>query len=236
MTTTEKLYNEDPYLKECKATVTGIVDHSVTLDRSVFYCQGGGQPGDTGVLALSNGGTKKVVNTIAQRETGAHLHVLDEKEVLPELGAEVTARIDWERRYGFMRMHSCMHMLCAVIDAPVTGGSVSEGRARLDFDLPEPIDKEVVTEALNKLIQQDRPRHLRWITDDALQSQPELVRTMSVSPPMGQGEVRLVEFEQIDLQPCGGTHVARSGEIGKVRVSKIEKKGKQNRRVIVEFA
>ena len=236
MIRTEKLYQEDPYLKECTATVTGVADDGVILDRSVFYCQGGGQPGDTGVLALSDGSSKRVVNTIVQRETGAQLHVLDEEEALPELGMEVTARIDWDRRYGFMRMHSCMHMLCAVIDAPVTGGSVSEGRARLDFDLPDPIDKEAVTEALNKLIQQDQPRHFRWITDEELQSQPELVRTMSVSPPMGQGEVRLVEFEQIDLQPCGGTHVARSGEIGEVRVSKIEKKGKQNRRVIVEFA
>ena len=236
MIRTEKLYQEDPYLKECTATVTGVADHGVILDRSVFYCQGGGQPGDTGVLVLSDGNIKRVVNTIVQRETGAQLHVLDEEETLPELGMEVTARIDWDRRYGFMRMHSCMHMLCAVIDAPVTGGSVSEGRARLDFDLPDPIDKEAVTEAVNKLIQQDQPRHFRWITDEELQSQPELVRTMSVSPPMGQGEVRLVEFEQIDLQPCGGTHVARSGEIGEVRVSKIEKKGKQNRRVIVEFA
>ena len=236
MIRTEKLYQEDPYLKECTATVTGVADHGVILDRSIFYCQGGGQPGDTGVLVLSDGNIKRVANTIVQRETGAQLHVLDEEETLPELGMEVTARIDWDRRYGFMRMHSCMHMLCAVIDAPVTGGSVSEGRARLDFDLPDPIDKEAVTEALNKLIQQDQPRHFRWITDEELQSQPELVRTMSVSPPMGQGEVRLVEFEQIDLQPCGGTHVARSGEIGEVRVSKIEKKGKQNRRVIVEFA
>ncbi|HAF74890.1 MAG TPA: Ala-tRNA(Pro) hydrolase [Gammaproteobacteria bacterium] len=236
MIRTEKLYQEDPYLKECTATVSGVADHGVILDRSVFYCQGGGQPGDTGVLVLSDGSSKRVVNTIVHRETGAQLHVLDEEETLPELGMEVTARIDWDRRYGFMRMHSCMHMLCAVIDAPVTGGSVSEGRARLDFDLPDPIDKEAVTEALNKLIQQDQPRHFRWITDEELQSQPELVRTMSVSPPMGQGEVRLVEFEQIDLQPCGGTHVARSGEIGEVRVSKIEKKGKQNRRVIVEFA
>ena len=236
MIRTEKLYQEDPYLKECTATVTGVADDGVILDRSVFYCQGGGQPGDTGVLVLSDGSSKRVVNTIVHRETGAQLHVLDEEETLPELGMEVTARIDWDRRYGFMRMDSCMHMLCAVIDAPVTGGSVSEGRARLDFDLPDPIDKEAVTEALNKLIQQDQPRHFRWITDEELQSQPELVRTMSVSPPMGQGEVRLVEFEQIDLQPCGGTHVARSGEIGEVRVSKIEKKGKQNRRVIVEFA
>jgi misacylated tRNA(Ala) deacylase len=127
-------------------------------------------------------------------------------------------------------------MLCAVIDAPVTGGSVSDGRARLDFDLPDPVDKVEVTAALNELVQRDQPRNLRWITDAELESQPALVRTMSVSPPRGQGKVRLVEFEGIDLQPCGGTHVARSGEIGEVRVSKIEKKGKQNRRVIVEFA
>ena len=127
-------------------------------------------------------------------------------------------------------------MFCAVIDAPVTGGSVSDGRARLDFDLPDPVDKAEVTAALNELIQRDQPRNLRWITDAELESQSALVRTMSVSPPRGQGKVRLVEFEGIDLQPCGGTHVARSGEIGEVRVSKIEKKGKQNRRVIVEFA
>jgi len=236
MTSTEKLYQEDPYMKECTAIVTGIADHGVILDRSVFYCQGGGQPGDTGVLALTDGRLLKVVNTIAEQETGEQLHVLDGDETLPALGEEVTARIDWDRRYGFMRMHSCMHMLCAVIDAPVTGGSVSEGRARLDFDLPDPIDKAEVTQALNKLIQQDKPRRFRWITDEELQSQQDLVRTMSVSPPVGQGRVRLVEFEGIDLQPCGGTHVARSGEIGPVRVSKIEKKGKQNRRVIVEFA
>ena len=223
-------------MKECTAIVTGIADHGVILDRSVFYCQGGGQPGDTGVLALTDGRLLKVVNTIAEQETGEQLHVLDGDETLPALGEEVTARIDWDRRYGFMRMHSCMHMLCAVIDAPVTGGSVSEGRARLDFDLPDPIDKAEVTQALNKMIQQDKPRRFRWITDEELQSQQELVRTMSVSPPVGQGRVRLVEFEGIDLQPCGGTHVARSGEIGPVRVSKIEKKGKQNRRVIVEFA
>ena len=223
-------------MKECTAIVTGIADHGVILDRSVFYCQGGGQPGDTGVLALTDGRLLKVVNTIAEQETGEQLHVLDGDETLPALGEEVTARIDWDRRYGFMRMHSCMHMLCAVIDAPVTGGSVSEGRARLDFDLPDPIDKAEVTQALNKLIQQDKPRRFRWITDEELQSQQDLVRTMSVSPPVGQGRVRLVEFEGIDLQPCGGTHVARSGEIGPVRVSKIEKKGKQNRRVIVEFA
>jgi misacylated tRNA(Ala) deacylase len=236
MSSTEKLYQEDPYLRECTARVTGVTGQAVILDRSIFYCQGGGQPGDTGEFTLPGGRSVKVADTVAQAETGEQLHMIAEGEVLPEVGEEVLARIDWDRRYQFMRMHSCMHMLCAVIDAPVTGGSVSDGRARLDFDLPDPVDKTEVTEALNEMIRRDRPRHFRWITDAEMEAQPELVRTMSVSPPSGQGRVRLVEFEGIDLQPCGGTHVARSGEIGEVRVSKIEKKGKQNRRVIVEFA
>jgi len=236
MSSTEKLYQEDPYLRECTARVTGVTGQAVILDRSIFYCQGGGQPGDTGEFTLPGGRSVKVADTVAQAETGEQLHMIAEGEALPEVGEEVLARIDWDRRYRFMRMHSCMHMLCAVIDAPVTGGSVSDGRARLDFDLPDPVDKTEVTEALNEMIRRDRPRHFRWITDAEMEAQPELVRTMSVSPPSGQGRVRLVEFEGIDLQPCGGTHVARSGEIGEVRVSKIEKKGKQNRRVIVEFA
>jgi len=236
MSSTEKLYQEDPYLRECTARVTGVTGQAVILDRSIFYCQGGGQPGDTGEFTLPGGRSVKVADTVVQAETGEQLHMIAEGEALPEVGEEVLARIDWDRRYRFMRMHSCMHMLCAVIDAPVTGGSVSDGRARLDFDLPDPVDKTEVTEALNEMIRRDRPRHFRWITDAEMEAQPELVRTMSVSPPSGQGRVRLVEFEGIDLQPCGGTHVARSGEIGEVRVSKIEKKGKQNRRVIVEFA
>jgi len=236
MSGTEKLYQDDPYLRECTARVTAVTDQAVILDRSVFYCRGGGQPGDTGEFVLPDGRSVKVADTVAQAETGEQLHMIAEGEAPPEVGEEVLARIDWDRRYRFMRMHSCMHMLCAVIDAPVTGGSVSDGRARLDFDLPDPVDKAEVTEALNEMIRRDRPRHFRWITDAEMEAQPELVRTMSVSPPSGQGRVRLVEFEGIDLQPCGGTHVARSGEIGEVRVSKIEKKGKQNRRVIVEFA
>jgi len=236
MSSTEKLYQEDPYLRECTARVTGVTGQAVILDRSIFYCQGGGQPGDTGEFVLPDGRSVNVADTVAQAETGEQLHMIAEGEALPAVGEEVLARIDWDRRYRFMRMHSCMHMLCAVIDAPVTGGSVSDGRARLDFDLPDPVDKTEVTEALNEMIRRDRPRYFRWITDAEMEAQPELVRTMSVSPPSGQGRVRLVEFEGIDLQPCGGTHVARSGEIGEVRVSKIEKKGKQNRRVIVEFA
>ncbi len=135
-----------------------------------------------------------------------------------------------------MRMHSCMHMLCALVDAPVTGGSIADGRGRLDFDLPEPLDKLKLTDQLNAMISQDHPMRLSWITDEELDQQPGLVKTMSVGPPRGVGRIRLVEFEGVDLQPCGGTHVARSGEIGPVIIQKIEKKGKQNRRVIVRFA
>ena len=226
MPSTEKLFQDDAYLQECTATVTAVFDQSVVLDRSVFYCQGGGQPGDTGEFVLSDGRTSEVIDTVPQVGTGEQLHVVVEGAALPQIGEEVLARIDWDRRYRFMRMHSCMHMLCAVIDAPVTGGSVGDGRARLDFDLPDPVDKAQVTAALNELVQRDQPRNLRWITDAELESQPALVRTMSVSPPRGQGKVRLVEFEGIDLQPCGGTHVAALGEIGQIRIESVRiKKG-----------
>lgn len=233
---TEKLYQQDAYLRECEATVVAVLDSGVVLDRSVFYCQGGGQPGDTGVLERADGRTFKVIDTRSEPGSGQQVQVLDEGIEPPLVGEHLIARIDWDRRYRLMRMHSCMHMLCAVIDAPVTGGSVTDGRARLDFDLPTPPDKEALDRALNEMISKDQPMHLRWITDEEMAEQPELVRTMSVQPPSGQGRVRLVEFENIDLQPCGGTHVSRSGEIGAVRIAKIEKKGKQNRRVIVEFA
>ena len=155
---------------------------------------------------------------------------------MPESGGKGKASMNWERRDRWMRMHSGMQMLWEGIDAPVTGGSVSDGRARLDFDLPTPPDKEVIQQALEKVISSDQPMELRWISGQELRDQPELVRTMSVSPPIGDGDVRLVNFKGIDLQPCGGTHVSRSGEIGAVKVRKIEKKGKQNRRVIIEFA
>ena len=233
---TEKLFQHDAYLKACSATVVDIVDNGIVLDRTVFYAQGGGQPGDIGHMVASGGRTITIVDTVLHRDTGAHLHLGEQGDILPEIGETVNASINWDRRYRLMRMHSCMHMLCAVIDAPVTGGSVSDGRARLDFDLPTPPDKEVIQQALEKVISSDQPMELRWISGQELRDQPELVRTMSVSPPIGDGDVRLVNFKGIDLQPCGGTHVSRSGEIGVVKVRKIEKKGRQNRRVIIEFA
>ncbi len=233
---TRKLFHEDAYRTECPAVVVEICDTGVVLDQSVFYCQGGGQPGDTGVLICADGRQVRIDGTIADSESGAQCHVVAEGDAPPRSGEGVTARIDWERRHRLMRMHSCMHMLCALIDAPVSGGSIADGRGRLDFDLPETLDKEVLTGQLNMLIEEDHLMHLRWISDSELTAQPDLVRTMSVRPPSGTGRVRLVEFEGVDLQPCGGTHVSRSGEIGEVVVTRIEKKGRQNRRVIVQFA
>jgi len=163
------------------------------------------------------------------------IHLMGEVGSLPFIGEEIQLRIDWDRRYRLMRMHSCMHMLCSVVPASVTGGSIRDGQGRLDFDLPETIDKVHLSERLNEVIRLNSEMTLEWITEESLAAQPELVRTMSVKPPTGTGTIRLVKFSGIDLQPCGGTHVAATGEIGRVRIKKIEKKGRQNRRVIVVF-
>ncbi len=240
---TIELFREDGYLKTCAATVVSIVGGGdggngggVCVDQTVFYPEGGGQPGDTGKLIRADGRELPVTDTRKDRETGAHLHIIAGGEALPEVGERVGLEIDWARRYRLMRMHSCMHMLCAAIPAPVTGGSISDGSGRLDFYLPEPPDKAQVEETLNRLIEADHPMSLRWISDEEMARQPELVRTMSVKPPAGSGQVRLVEFAGADLQPCGGTHVASSGEIGAVRVRSIKSKGRQNRRILIEFA
>ena len=233
---TQEIFRSDAYQTECMALVQRVFNSGVVLDQSVFYCQGGGQPGDTGILVCKDGRQIPVINTCVDGDSGTQLHILGDGEKPPEPGEMVTARIDWDRRHRMMRMHSCMHMLCALIDAPVTGGSIADGRGRLDFDLPEPLDKLKLTDQLNAMIREDHPMRLSWITDEELDQQPDLVKTMSVGPPRGVGSIRLVEFEGVDLQPCGGTHVSRSGEIGPVITQKIEKKGKQNRRVIVRFA
>jgi len=233
---TEELFREDGYLRECTAEVQRIEGQGVVLDRTVFYYMGGGQPGDTGVLITEDGKQVTVADTRKDRESGEILHLTAEGESPPPIGSKVTARIDWDRRHRLMRMHSCMHVLCAIIPFGVTGGAISDGRGRLDFDMRETLDKQQITDELNKVIAEDHPMSMRWISDTELAGNPELVRTMSVQPPSGSGRVRLVHFEGVDLQPCGGTHVASTGEIGAVRVDKIEKKGKRNRRVAVVFA
>jgi misacylated tRNA(Ala) deacylase len=231
---TEELFRDDSYLDSCDANVVGVEDNSIILDRTVFYPTGGGQPGDTGTLVFDNGEVITIVDT--RKGEGGIRHIAAEGSTLPDVGNQVRAEIDWERRYRLMRMHTCMHLLCSIIPLGVTGGSIRDGSARLDFDAPDPLDKTEVTERLNALIDQKHDVETRWISDQDLDAKPDLVRTMSVAPPRGAGRVRLVNIKGVDLQPCGGTHVRNIGEIGRVRVRKIEKKGKHNRRINVEFA
>jgi misacylated tRNA(Ala) deacylase len=234
--TTDLIFAEDAYVRSCEARVTQASPGAIQLDRTVFYFTSGGQPGDCGVLRLADGSEIAVLDTVKDRESGDILHLTAEDAPLPEHGTEVTAEIDWERRHKHMRMHTCLHLVCAVIEAPVTGGQIWTDKGRLDFDLPETaLDKVAIEARVNELIVQDVPTATRWITDEELAAQPELVRTMMVKPPTGQGRVRLLNIENIDLQPCGGTHVARTGEIGPIVVRKIENKGRHHRRIIVNF-
>ncbi len=234
---TDELFREDAYLKICEATVTAVDPRGVLLDQTIFYATGGGQPGDTGVLRAADGREFMVVDTIKDRDSGDHLHVLAEDAPALDVGTTVTCEIDWERRYRLMRMHSALHLLCASIDGGVTGGQIGEEKSRLDFDLPDTnLDKEAITTRLNELVQGAHPMSHRWITDEEMTANEDLVRTMSVKPPMGAGRVRLIEIAGgVDLQPCGGTHVANTSEIGELRVGKIENKGKHNRRVNVHL-
>lgn len=228
---TERLYEQDAYLDHCDAVVTRVGGDGVALDRTVFYAVGGGQPGDTGRLSWGDGKGAAVVDT-RKGEGDEIVHVLEPGAEVPPEGASVRAVIDWPRRHRHMRMHTCLHLLCALVDAPVTGGNLSAEKGRLDFDLPEStVDKEALTASLNDLVSRDVATAIDWITDAELDARPELVRTMSVAPPRGAGRVRLLSIPGIDLQPCGGTHVARTGEIGRVRVTKIEKKSRLNRRI-----
>ena len=234
---TELLFREDGYLRSCAARVTAVDERGIRLDRTVFYPTGGGQPGDTGVLRPASGAPLAIVDTVKGDGPDEAIHVPAPGAAPVLVGSAVTAQIDWERRHRLMRMHSCLHLLCAVVPGAVTGGQVSDGRGRLDFDVPgSALDKEAIAARLNALIAEGRPLAARWIADEELAARPELVRTMSVKPPTGMGRVRLMEVAGIDLQPCGGTHVRNTAEIGPVAISKIENKGKQNRRVIVAFA
>ncbi|MCC6469773.1 MAG: alanyl-tRNA editing protein [Alphaproteobacteria bacterium] len=234
---TELVFRADPYAKSCPATVTSVEPRGVVLDRTVFYPTGGGQPGDQGLLRLADGTTLRVVDAVKGEGPDSVVHVLEPGASAPAPGTPVTAELDWERRHRHMRMHTCLHLLSAVLPYPVTGGQVAADKGRLDFDIPEAtLEKEAVTEKVNALIAADHAVTTRWITDAELAQQPELVKTMAVKPPTGHGRVRLIEVAGLDLQPCGGTHVARTGEIGRVEVTKIEKKGRINRRVVIGFA
>lgn len=236
---TELLFREDAYLRDCAATVTGINDKGgILLDRTVFYATAGGQPGDRGRI-LWDGGESLIATTVYD-EAKAVVHVPDAGQSLPGVGMRVTAALDWQNRYRNMRAHTLMHLLCASVPFPVTGGAISEDGGRIDFDIPEGQipDKAELSATLNRLVTEDHPVSFRWITDEEMAENQHLIRTMSVKPPMGTGRVRLVmigEDGKVDLQPCGGTHLSSTAAIGPVAVAKIENKGKINRRIRVAF-
>jgi misacylated tRNA(Ala) deacylase len=236
---TDCLFREDAYLKECEAIVAAVTETGgIVLDRTVFYATSGGQPADRGTL-LDGAGVPIALSNVVFTDPGkteiAHIPAAGAPPL--KAGDEVRAVIDWETRYARMRMHTALHLLSAILPYPVTGGSVHEVDSRLDFDIPEAgLDKEAITARLAEMVAADAEVRDRWISDAELEANPGLVKTMSVKPPMGSGRVRLVEIVGLDLQPCGGTHVRRTSEVGAVRVSVIEKKGKQNRRVRLVFA
>jgi len=230
----ELLFREDAYLKNCTARIVAADEHGIRLDRTVFYARGGGQPGDIGTLVTGDGTTVEIIDTVKGDGLDDICHMPEDGAPLLDVGTEVTAALDWERRHRLMRMHSCLHLLSALVDGSVTGGQVGTEKSRLDFDLPDTsLDKQAITDALNQLVAEDHAVTSRWVSDNELDAQPELVKTMSVAPPRGAGQVRLIKVDGVDLQACGGTHIARTGEIGSVRVTKIENKGRHNRRIIV---
>ena len=231
----EELFRKDSYLKQADATVTSVEERGVRLDRTIFYPTGGGQPGDTGVLRW-DGGEAAIVDSL-KAERGDVLHVLAPDAPRPAVGTAVRTELDWERRYKHMRMHTALHVMSAVIKGSVTGGQVGADKSRLDFNLDGDVPtKEWVTEEINKILGTDHPVVPQWITDEEMNARPELVKTMSVRPPVGAGRVRLLAIEGVDLQACGGTHVARTAEIGRVECIKVENKGKMNRRFIIALA
>jgi misacylated tRNA(Ala) deacylase len=231
---TELLFYQDAYLKTCEATVVRVDEAGIVLDRTTFYPMGGGQPGDTGTLRTEDGREARIADTRKGAQPGDVVHVPAPGSAPLQPGDRVIAAIDWDRRHHHMRVHTSLHVLSAVIPAGVTGGSVRYDSGRLDFDLPETaLDRLEIDEKLNRLISGSYPVAPRWITDEELDARPELVKTMSVAPPRGLGRVRLLEIAGVDLQACGGTHVANTGEIGQVSVLRIENKGTHNRRVTV---
>jgi misacylated tRNA(Ala) deacylase len=235
MPITEPLFQHDAYQRTCTATVVEAGEGGVVLDRTVFYPLGGGQPGDSGVLRAADGREWRVTDA-RKGEGGRILHVLEAGATPPATGTAVEASLDWDRRHAHMRIHTCLHLLGSVLRFGVTGGQIAADKGRLDFDTQDEIDKDAVTAAVNALVAANHAVRSMWITDEELDRQPELVRTLSVQPPRGAGRIRLLDIPGVDLQPCGGTHVAATGEIGPVAVTKVENKGKRNKRVYIAFA
>jgi len=240
---TQALFREDAYLTRCEATIAALGVDGILLDRTVFYPLGGGQAGDTGALVLADGTRIAIADTRKAKFEGAtpddalHVPAPGQEALLARLGAgePVVAEIDWERRYRHMKLHTASHLMCAVLPYPVDGCSITVDYARLDFATTEPIEREFIETRLASFVKGEHPVATEWITDDEMAARPELVRTMSVKPPMGLGRVRLLRIEDVDLQPCGGTHVRNTAEIGELRVAKLEKKSARTRRLVLEF-
>ncbi len=236
---TQCLFHDDSYLQSCEARAVALTgDGGIVLDRTVFYATSGGQPGDSGMLINADGALIPIATAVftdASKSEIAHVPAPGAPAVT--VGDAVIAKIDWDKRHARMRMHTALHLLSAVLPHPVTGGSVGDGDGRLDFDIPDSgLDKDAITEKLGEMIAADAPVTVHWISDAELEAHPGLVKTKAVAPPSGNGRVRLISIAGVDLQPCGGTHVRSTAEIGAVRVTQIEKKGKQNRRVRLAFA
>lgn len=237
MSVTLKRFDDAPYEQQCEATVIAVGADGVELDQTLCYARSGGQAVDSGTLTLADGRALPVADTVYADDRRRILHVLAEGAAAPQVGDRVTVRIDWPRRHRLMRLHTCLHLLGSLVPAPVTGCSISPDSARIDFDLPEStLDKADLTERLNTLIQARTDVTVNTITPEELAAQPDLVRTVGAAPPGGATRIRIIEIPGVDRQPCGGTHVANTGEIGPVTVTKIEKKSRTNRRVVVAFA
>ena len=234
---TELLFRDDAYAKAARARVVAVTEQGVTLDRTIFYAQGGGQVGDTGILLRASGEKIAVADTRKGEGVDSVLHVVAPGAVRPEVGEDVALEIDWERRYRLMRLHTALHVMSCVVVAPVTGGNIAPERARLDFDIDMSLlDAAKIEREVNEVIARAIATETVWITDEELDARPELVKTMSVQPPRGSGRVRLLKIPGIDLQPCGGTHVKNIAEIGGIRVVRIRNEGKRNKRVEIALA
>ena len=236
MAATELLFREDAYLKTATARVVAVHANGIELDRTIFYPTGGGQVGDTGVLVRASG-ERIAIGDTRKGEADAVMHVPAAGAALPEIGETLTLEIDWARRYALMRLHTALHVMSCVVVAPVTGGNISPDKARLDFDIDMSLlDAVRITSETNALIGRGIETETVWISDAELDARPELVKTMSVQPPRGAGRVRLLKIPDIDLQPCGGTHVKNIGEIGTIRVTRIRSEGRRNKRVEIALA
>lgn len=236
MSATRKRFDDEPYLGQCDATVIAVNPEGIELDETVCYARSGGQAGDSGTLTLADGRVLTLTDTVYADDRQRILHVLD-GDTAPQVGDRVTVAIDWPRRHRLMRLHTCLHLLGSLVPAPVTGCSISPDSARIDFDLPEStLEKTDLTERLNALINRSLDVAVNGITPEELAAQPDLVRTVGAAPPAGTARIRIIDIPGVDRQPCGGTHVRNTAEIGAIAVTKIEKKSRTNRRVVVGFA